>query len=141
MIRSIILGYQDSFRYVGHYIYSASPVVIQDILIMDAVYSNHLKRDSVVRDMNKAYLAFKTASASSSSNYKVVTGHWGCGAFLGDTTHKFLQQICVTAVLLNIKLDYSVYMDENLAVKFRALLQKINGKMIKEVIEDEDMIE
>ena len=48
--------------------------------------------------------------------------------------------LCVAAVLPNIKLAYSVYMDENLAVKFRALWQKINGKMIKEVIEDEYMI-
>ncbi|CAF2796813.1 unnamed protein product [Rotaria sp. Silwood2] len=106
---------------------------------MDAVYENHFRRDNVMRDMNKAYLAFKSASCS--SNYKIVTGHWGCGAFLGDKTHTFLQQVCVAATLPMVKLTYSVFMDENLATKFRWLLKKINGKMIKDVMEDEDMIE
>ena len=133
-------GYLHTFRYTGRYIYPTNPIVIQDILIMDAVYTRHFKRESVIRDMNKAYLTFKTACLSPSSEYKIVTGNWGCGAFGGDKTHKFLQQICVAAALPHIKFDYSVYMEDDLAIKFRNLLEKLNGKTVEDVLNDERMI-
>ncbi|KAJ3300148.1 hypothetical protein HDV03_002433, partial [Kappamyces sp. JEL0829] len=55
-------------------------------------------------------MAFKAVQGGS-----VVTGHWGCGAFLGDKTFKFLQQLCAAAEAGLDRLDYSVYQEADTA--------------------------
>merc|ERR1712039_878364 len=54
---------------------------------------------AVLRDIRKAFLAF-------SEHNCVVTGRWGCGAFGGTPSHKFVQQI-VAARLAGCSINFS----------------------------------
>ena len=119
-------GYQDTFKWSGVFDESKNNgKLIQDIIIMDAVFENAFGEDSVIRDINKAYLAFKAFP----SNTKISTGKWGCGAFGGDVTHKFLQQVCAASVLTNIRLDFSCSNVEQ-SNALRQLCEKITEKNI-----------
>ena len=49
----------------------------------------------LLRELNKAYIGFKPAVKPSRKDERptaVATGNWGCGAFGGDTTLKFIIQ-------------------------------------------------
>ena len=117
-------GYGDTFRYREHW-HEQNPSYIQDILVIDACFSNQFSQKNIDRDLGKAWTAFEK-----SNNEIIVTGHWGCGIFGGDLTFKFLQQICVATVLGDRfkRLDYSVYGDEALALKFNQLLESLEKK-------------
>eukprot|EP00933_Yihiella_yeosuensis_P079812 TRINITY_DN93238_c0_g1_i1.p1 TRINITY_DN93238_c0_g1~~TRINITY_DN93238_c0_g1_i1.p1 ORF type:complete len:490 (-),score=92.79 TRINITY_DN93238_c0_g1_i1:148-1566(-) len=95
---SAYTGYAGSFKYAGPW--EAMPDV-QAILTMDATYSRHFSREMVLRDIRKAYLAFR--------GHRVVsTGRWGCGIFGGTPAHKFLQQL-VAAKLAGSKIHFSCF--------------------------------
>ncbi|KAJ3208541.1 hypothetical protein HDU67_006687 [Dinochytrium kinnereticum] len=117
------VGYLGTFKYNGFYggdsIVPTSPRLF-DVLIIDAVFSNHFSSTSVKRDMNKAFYAFCMVGGR-----PVVTGHWGCGAFGGNKVHKFLQQVCAAAQAGCDRLDYSVFHDDALAGRLENLLTKI----------------
>ncbi|CAF4399544.1 unnamed protein product, partial [Adineta steineri] len=114
-------GYSDTFRYKGHYEQSNSNH-IQDILVMDAVFSGQFTREKIDRDLGKAWASFKK-----SKDEIIVTGNWGCGVFGGDLTFKFLQQVCAAMILGDDfkRLDYSAYHEEDLAMRLKNLLQKL----------------
>ena len=120
-------GYQSTFKWSGPFDESKNNgKLIQDIIIMDAVFELAFEEDSVIRDINKAYLAFK----SFPSNTKISTGKWGCGAFGGDVTHKFLQQVCANSALsTNIHLDFSESNVEH-STALKQLCEKITEKKI-----------
>ncbi|CAF0763298.1 unnamed protein product [Adineta steineri] len=114
-------GYADTFCYKGHYEQSNSNH-IQDILVMDAVFSGQFTREKIDRDLGKAWATFKK-----SKDEIIVTGNWGCGVFGGDLIFKFLQQVCAAMILGDDfkRLDYSAYHEEDLAMTLKNLLQKL----------------
>ncbi len=124
-------GYLDTFAYKGHY-HEQNPRYIQDIIVVDACYSNHFTQKNINRDLSKAWAAFQK-----SKNDIIVTGNWGCGAFGGDFVFKFLQQICAAMILGdNFKrLDYSVYGNQALASKLKNLLENLekNKKTVTDI--------
>lgn len=101
-------GYLDSFRCQG----PMKDVVVQDILTMDACYDQHFTVESMQRDLNKAYGAFRAHAASSETEKCPVisTGKWGCGAFGGISAHKFVQQ-ALAAKVAGVELDFSAFGD------------------------------
>ena len=117
-------GYAETFRYQGAH-QQADDAPIQDILVFDACFCDQFSSRNLHRDLGKALAGFEQ-----SRNERIVTGHWGCGAFGGDFTLKFLQQICAAMVLNEQikRLDYSVYGDEPLATYFTDLLKRLQEK-------------
>eukprot|EP01126_Amoeba_proteus_P048736 TRINITY_DN5655_c0_g1_i5.p1 TRINITY_DN5655_c0_g1~~TRINITY_DN5655_c0_g1_i5.p1 ORF type:complete len:224 (+),score=30.82 TRINITY_DN5655_c0_g1_i5:657-1328(+) len=99
------VGYQFSFKWEGPFI---SYDCFHDILVMDAsvdMCGEQFSPATILRDLNKVYLGFKACGGS------ISTGHWGCGAFGGDKSLKFLQQLCA-ATEAKVRLDYSTYRDK-----------------------------
>eukprot|EP00747_Dinoflagellata_sp_TGD_P083755 gnl/TRDRNA2_/TRDRNA2_162246_c0_seq1.p1 gnl/TRDRNA2_/TRDRNA2_162246_c0~~gnl/TRDRNA2_/TRDRNA2_162246_c0_seq1.p1 ORF type:complete len:459 (+),score=70.22 gnl/TRDRNA2_/TRDRNA2_162246_c0_seq1:58-1377(+) len=91
-------GYGQSFQYVGPWGRSSG---IQTILTMDATTGRHFSDEMVLRDIRKAYLCFRGCRS-------VSTGRWGCGAFFGTPSHKFVQQV-VAAGLAGCSLYFSTF--------------------------------
>jgi len=112
-------GYLRSFQCQGPPP-AQQPIIIQDVLTMDACYDDHFSIENIQRDLNKAYFAFKMhAAAKSKSNDDtstgkavpvISTGKWGCGAFEGQAAHKFVQQ-ALAANLAGVDLEFSVHRD------------------------------
>jgi len=99
-------GYLNTFAVAG-------PVdgPIQDILTIDACTSEHFSREMVLRDVRKAYTAFKCLadeSTNAGSPPVVSTGRWGCGIFGGTVAHKFIQQL-IAARMANVSLEFSIF--------------------------------
>jgi hypothetical protein len=89
---SCYAGYADTFEFRGDYDNRrGGGLVLQPpatVVAMDALYGAKFRQFEVglvLRDLNKARLAFDGART-------VATGNWGCGAFGNDHTLKFLQQ-------------------------------------------------
>ena len=99
-------------------LHDAAPM---NVLALDASPQNSFGSETVIRDLNKAWIGFKY------STEVISTGHWGCGAFGGDETFKFLQQVCVAAVLEK-KLHYSTFKNEEFKNEFNFLLKEIKTK-------------
>jgi len=99
-------GYLNTFAVAG-------PVdgPIQDILTIDACTSEHFSREMVLRDVRKAYTAFKCLAdepTNAGSPPVVSTGRWGCGIFGGTVAHKFIQQL-IAARMANVSLEFSIF--------------------------------
>ncbi|KAJ3011929.1 UNVERIFIED_CONTAM: hypothetical protein HDU68_001455, partial [Siphonaria sp. JEL0065] len=141
-------GFDKSFRYAGPVVGEER---VFDLLMMDATHVTNsvdaFSEGVVFRDLAKAALAFSpsslglvsaeafgsfgTSSSSSATastkattqaeSVSIVTGHWGCGKFGGNKTHKFLQQWMAASVVnspsLTTRLEYSVFGDVAL-IKF-----------------------
>ena len=105
-------GYLSTFRFTGFH--STRPTIA--ILAADAVMEQQFSEPHLRRDLDKAFLGFRAAGGR-----PVSTGHWGCGAFGGDRTLKFLQQVCA-ATAAGVDLDYSTFRDQETAAKLGALL-------------------
>jgi len=88
----------------------------QSIITMDAVFMRHCAFEKNVRDTKKATLAFRemrrwfleNEERSNGGVVTISTGKWGCGAFLGDPLHKFLQQY-VAGLLTGVRLRFSLF--------------------------------
>ena len=92
-----------------------------NVLALDASNRLSFNPSTVIRDLNKAWVGFKH------STNVISTGHWGCGAFGGDETFKFLQQVCV-ATILDKKLEYSTFKSQEFKNDFNSLLEQISRK-------------
>ena len=101
-------------------LHNAAPM---NVLALDASNQNSFHQNNVIRDLNKAWIGFKHSTSV------ISTGHWGCGAFGGDQTFKFLQQICAST-LLDKKLFYSTFKDEPCKVKFQTILDTLSSSSI-----------
>jgi poly(ADP-ribose) glycohydrolase len=99
---------------------------------MDACFSSQFTQKNIDRDLDKAWATF-----DKSKNEIIVTGNWGCGAFGGDLILKFLQQVCAVMILGDHfkRLDYSVYGNENLALKLKNILEILekNKKTVADI--------
>ena len=96
-------GYSSTFTYEGDFNYAGDfPTVSQNnekgdmlddsMLALDAIhfryYSEQYSEENILRELNKAYLGFKTDPKKDI----IMTGKWGCGVFKGDPQLKFLLQ-------------------------------------------------
>jgi len=92
---------------------------------------DNLHKKNIDRDLGKAWAAFEK-----SKNEIIVTGNWGCGAFGGDLTFKFLQQICAAMILGDHfkRLDYSVHTNEKLASNLKGLLESLEKNKKKQLL-------
>jgi len=80
-------------------------------LAVDSVMSGHFGTESVFRDLGKILVGYEVSAKMMKQKglpIKASTGNWGCGAFGGDHSLKFLQQICAAA-MTGIRLDYSAF--------------------------------
>ena len=90
-------GYAKSFKYENSAI-NDKKLIKHNIIAIDAVfdYSGGLDKDSVLRDLIKAYVGFNLINFDDIDVIKldktISTGNWGCGAFGGDFELKFIQQ-------------------------------------------------
>lgn len=119
-------GFRNSFKWEGFYDHPERAT--QNIIIMDASEAKDVqfKPSTIIRDLNKAYLGFSSCLGT------ISTGGWGTGAFGGDKTLKFLQQLCAYSVIksngLDIKMTYSCFGDasgfDQLNAIFSALIEK-----------------
>ena len=107
-------GYLSTFRFTGFH--PTRPT--HEILVADAVTSGQFSDANIRRDLNKIYLGFRSCKGT-----RVSTGHWGCGAFGGDRTLKFLQQVCA-ATVADVHLDYSTFHDEESARSLTTVLAR-----------------
>jgi hypothetical protein len=104
-------GYLHSFRCTGP-INDNNASNIQTILTMDACYRRHFWEPNLVRDLSKAYYAFREharSCAAASEKFPVIsTGKWGSGAFGGLPAHKMVQQV-LAANLAGVDLEFSCF--------------------------------
>ena len=90
-------GYAQSFKYEETAI-NEEKLIKHNIIAIDAVcsYSGGVDRDSVLRDLIKAYVGFNLINFDDKDVSKIdktiSSGNWGCGAFGGDYELKFIQQ-------------------------------------------------
>ncbi|KAF0727222.1 hypothetical protein Ae201684P_019190 [Aphanomyces euteiches] len=114
-------GYLDTFRFADVLTPLPPPF---DILSMDATVANHFTENIVHRDILKASLAFVDARPSA-----VSTGHWGCGVFGGNKTHKFIQQWIAASIRKGVtRLDYSVFGDTRLIGAWNQIIEAIRQR-------------
>ncbi|CAK4077189.1 unnamed protein product [Aphanomyces euteiches] len=114
-------GYSNTFRFAD--ILTPLPPPF-DILSMDATTSDHFTEEMVHRDILKASLAFVEPMSS-----PVSTGHWGCGVFGGNKTHKFIQQWIAASLSQGFtRLDYSVFGDAPLVDSWTQVMQAIRER-------------
>ncbi len=120
-----ISGYRRSFLFEG----TASTAEMKPVAIIaiDALELQgfpdllQLRKDLVVRELNKAFCGFYHAmhdpsirNCVSPKIRRIATGHWGCGAFGGDREVKFVIQ-WMAAVAANVELKYCSFNDETFA--------------------------
>ena len=102
---STYAGYLHTYTCTGSLVAgAASPVVLHDVLTLDACTTQHFRRDRQLRDLRKAYASF----AALGPGAVVSTGRWGCGVFGGLPAHKFAQQ-AVAARLAGVRLRFSTF--------------------------------
>lgn len=111
-------GYGSGFTYVGDFPTVSKnnengDMVDDSILALDAIqfkYSNdQYLEENILRELNKAYLGFKTDPQKKT----IMTGKWGCGVFKGDPQLKFLLQWIACSQCKKEMVFFSVG-DENL---------------------------
>lgn len=96
------------------------------VYAIDAATHGQFARAAVLRDYNKAFVAFTHARAHAPPHCPVTvsTGSWGCGAFGGDRLLKFLQQV-LAASAAGITLAYSAYNDHAYAARLQDVLDHL----------------
>ena len=83
---------------------------------MVAQGNNQYEEANILRDINKAYIGFlpNYNATSTVDKFDVVsTGNWGSGAFAGDVTLKFIQQL-LAASAAKVSLEYSTFKNASL---------------------------
>jgi hypothetical protein len=102
-------GYLNSFCCTGP-ITDNNASNIQTILTMDACSRKHFSEANLVRDLSKAYYAFREHARNSvTGQFPVIsTGKWGCGVFGGVPAHKMVQQV-LAANLAEVDLEFSCF--------------------------------
>ena len=108
-------GYARSFKYEESAI-NDKEFIIHNIIAIDAVkvlYSGGVDKESVIRDLMKAYVGFNLINFDDNDVSKlektIATGNWGCGAFGGDYELKFIQQLLAATYAGVDKLYYYTF--------------------------------
>ena len=109
------------------------------IIAIDAIVNrgDQFLGPAVRRDLLKVYAGFSRLATK-----RIATGNWGCGAFRGDPTLKFLQQLMAAAVCpvsqdKPLALDYCIFSSQAQAEKFANLTQALmeRGVTVKQAYE------
>lgn len=117
-------GYLGTFQWSGHYESLEGVPDHRDILVYDASMgaATQFVKPFIYRDLDKAFISFKGfAEGVDPEKRKITTGHWGCGAFGGEKTLKFLQQLCA-ATLTGVSMDYSTFKDVSMKNQLQDVL-------------------
>ncbi|KAI9328368.1 Poly glycohydrolase [Obelidium mucronatum] len=132
---STYTGYAASFKIAGRF-NDSTPFDSKgrrktEFVAMDATYfrrkarKSQFGKDSMVRELNKAYTSFLFSYQSSlSGDASIATGNWGCGAFNGDLELKAVIQL-LAASAARRNLIYFTFGDEDLSVKLATLSQML----------------
>lgn len=120
-------GYLHTFEYTGPWLGASE---VQSILTMDACTTSHFSEPQVLRDVQKAVLAFECCEGQ-----VISTGRWGCGVFGGTPAHKFAQQLVAAALVGVERLEFSTFgspdgCDEVLAVVQQEQIRGAAGEVV-----------
>lgn len=137
-------GYSDTFVFAGNVRDTTqidhSNVRKSMILAIDATdfskVSNskiQFKIERLLREINKAYIGFKGGSKEE-GNYKIATGRWGCGVFLGDSQLKFILQWIAASVAGRDMIFYR-FEDQNLN-DIEKIVKKFKNATVGEVFDN-----
>jgi Poly (ADP-ribose) glycohydrolase (PARG) len=114
------IGYGEHFKFIG----PAEPSsVTANIIAIDALAGGQYSEFE--RDIRKAYVGFSAVSSS-----LISTGNWGCGAFGGNPTLKFIQQIMAAQWAGKETLRYSTFGNTKQKTGFEHLLSQIRKSKI-----------
>lgn len=93
----------------------AANQAVQQILTLDACTTSHFSLMHMLRDITKAFGSFaahrsylERDSGCGATEATISTGRWGCGAFGGTPSHKFVQQV-IAAHLARVRLEFSMF--------------------------------
>lgn len=114
-------GYLETFRFAGPL---KEEKRVATIIAMDALMGRQWERFE--RDIRKAYLGFSAVSSPI-----VSTGNWGCGAFGGNPTLKFIQQVMAAQWAGKTKLRYSTFGNPRQRANLHNLL--LNIRKLKDI--------
>jgi poly(ADP-ribose) glycohydrolase len=124
---SCYTGFASTFEFQGDYD-GRRPGPPPTVCAMDALQGCariQFGRGLVLRDLNKARVAFAGARA-------VATGHWGCGAFGNDHVLKFLQQWLAASEAGAVRLDYHTFGDARGVDAMAVLAAGLRGRSVGE---------
>ncbi|ELP94799.1 hypothetical protein EIN_246930 [Entamoeba invadens IP1] len=94
-----------------------------DLVAIDSCIQSCYTKDNIIRDLNKAYLGFKSGRG------RVSSGRWGCGVFNNDPALKFIQQVMAASVIeTTLKLHW---FDKKETEKFDALLKLMKKRQMR----------
>ena len=132
-------GYAQSFKYEETAI-NEEKLIKHNIIAIDAVcsYSGGVDRDSVLRDLIKAYVGFNLINFDDKDVSKldktISSGNWGCGAFGGDYELKFIQQWLAATYAGVEKLYYYTFgrKEMNNAIKNLEKIKSLNANNLYE---------
>ena len=132
-------GYAQSFKYEENAI-NEEKLIKHNIIAIDAVcsYSGGVDRDSVLRDLIKAYVGFNLINFDDKDVSKldktISSGNWGCGAFGGDYELKFIQQWLAATYAGVEKLYYYTFgrKEMNNAIKNLEKIKSLNANNLYE---------
>uniref|UniRef100_A0A7S3V2G4 poly(ADP-ribose) glycohydrolase n=1 Tax=Aplanochytrium stocchinoi TaxID=215587 RepID=A0A7S3V2G4_9STRA len=126
-------GYLDSFTFLGVKKQCFSPV--PDIIAIDALIAkgnNQFEEANMRRDTNKAYLGFFPRIRDDEVDATVSSGNWGSGAFGGDVSLKFVQQL-LAASAAGVMLEYSTFQNPSLEKRLKAINDMLQSKTVSQV--------
>ncbi|XP_043475045.1 poly(ADP-ribose) glycohydrolase [Leptopilina heterotoma] len=98
-------GYSSSFKWIGDFVDETprdnSGRRKTSVVAIDALFfkqpSSQFKMSNVIRELNKAYIGFKSNITQKENVPAVATGNWGCGVFHGNPQLKVLLQLMAAA--------------------------------------------
>ncbi|KAL4471408.1 hypothetical protein ABPG74_008301 [Tetrahymena malaccensis] len=92
-------------------------------------YNYQFEQMNVMRDIVKAYAAFKCDNVLKVNNKRqgIITGNWGCGDFKGDKELKFLIQWIAASWCKRGPLYYCTYNDDLLKVKIEEIYEYLKN--------------
>ena len=128
-------GYASTTKFNG----DAGGTIQNEIVAIDALdfsrnVNSQFTKDSIFRELNKAYCGFSNAF---SQGKDLATGHWGCGAFNGNKDLKCLIQLIAASAAGYKHVAYSNKSDPNFSKRFKnAMAVFVATKMTVNVLLD-----
>ena len=112
-------------------------VVAMDAIDFSTTQGSQFAEPSILRELNKAYVAFYGGDLDSKTSPKkpISTGNWGCGAFQGDAQLKFLLQ-WIAASRAGRKLIYHSLNDAKLRGDASTILEHYRQKTVGTLVQD-----
>lgn len=133
-------GYAREFKYAGNFnddteieMTEYGPRRLSYMVAMNAIKFHDPKlqyiKSNINRELNKAYIGFRTDAERLGEPVPVTTGNWGCGAYKGDHYLKCLIQL-MAASACNRDIIYFTFGDEKLCKEITEMYKFITDKNI-----------